>query len=83
MYKVGRSICERLRGCSASVVDLWGKQQSPHMYVLRTYFWNRWRHKYLTSLHEFHRTTGTISKLSRSESKFWFMTMVPEQPGSC
>ncbi|PFX23152.1 hypothetical protein AWC38_SpisGene12298 [Stylophora pistillata] len=22
-------------------------------------FWNRWRHEYLTSLHEFHSTTGT------------------------
>lgn len=22
-------------------------------------FWNRWRHEYLTSLREFHRTTGT------------------------
>ena len=22
-------------------------------------FWNRWRHEYLTSLREFHKTTGT------------------------
>ena len=23
------------------------------------FFWNRWRHEYLTSLREFHKTTGT------------------------
>ena len=25
-------------------------------------FWNKWRHEYLTSLREFHRTTGTNEK---------------------
>ena len=39
--KQGRSITERLRGCNASVVNLWGEQQSPHMYVLHTYFYSK------------------------------------------
>lgn len=28
-------------------------------------FWNRWRHEYLTSLLEFHRTTGTNEQLMK------------------
>lgn len=38
MYKVGEEYLERLRGSDASVVDLLGMQQSPHMYALTKRF---------------------------------------------
>ena len=41
MYKVGKEYLGRLMEWDSSVFDLWGKQQSPHMYALRTYFLNQ------------------------------------------
>ena len=43
------------------------RQQITTQARILEHFWNRWRHKYLTSLREFHRTTGTNEQSVKTE----------------